>query len=248
VTVRWATGFLDFPAGLFEDGVLFWSRVTGYALSPRRGAAGEFATLLPPQGDAFLRVQRVGSSVPGCHLDLHVDDLDDRAELAVRAGATRVGEEPGLVVLRSPGGLGFCLAEAAGESMRPAPTAWSSGSRGLIDQLCLDIPPADFDDECDFFSTVTGWPRRRGSRPEFDVLDRPDGIPLRLLLQRLGSQASTTTAHLDWACDDVDVEVRRHVDLGATVRHEMPAWTTLVDPAGLSYCVTSRSPDTGRLS
>ena len=50
MTFRWLTLFLDFPASSFDAGVAFWREVTGSALSPFRGAAGEFATLLPPDG------------------------------------------------------------------------------------------------------------------------------------------------------------------------------------------------------
>jgi hypothetical protein len=50
VPVRWLTVFLDFPAGSFGAGVAFWAEVTGSTLSPFRGAAGEFATLLPADG------------------------------------------------------------------------------------------------------------------------------------------------------------------------------------------------------
>jgi hypothetical protein len=59
IPVRWLTVFLDFPAGSFGAGVAFWREVTGSTLSPFRGAAGEFATLLPADGDAYLRVQRL---------------------------------------------------------------------------------------------------------------------------------------------------------------------------------------------
>jgi len=54
--VRWLTVFLDFPADDFDAGVAFWREVTGCGLSPLRGAEGEFATLLPASGDAYLRV------------------------------------------------------------------------------------------------------------------------------------------------------------------------------------------------
>jgi hypothetical protein len=45
VVFRWLTVFLDFPADRFGAGAAFWQRVTGYGLSPSRGADGEFATL-----------------------------------------------------------------------------------------------------------------------------------------------------------------------------------------------------------
>ena len=65
--------FFVFPAASFDAGTAFWRQVTGYGLSPFRGPDGEFATLLPPAGDAYLRVQRILDGPGGCHLDLHVD-------------------------------------------------------------------------------------------------------------------------------------------------------------------------------
>ena len=73
MSMRWLTVFLDFPAGSFQAGVAFWREATGSGVSPFRGVHGGFATLLPPSGDAYLRVQRVIEGGGGCHLDLHVD-------------------------------------------------------------------------------------------------------------------------------------------------------------------------------
>jgi hypothetical protein len=88
---RWLTVFLDFPADAFDSGVAFWREVTGSGLSPFRGTTGEFATLLPPAGDAYLHVQRITDGGSGHHLDLHVDPadgtLEDAAALAVSLGA-----------------------------------------------------------------------------------------------------------------------------------------------------------------
>jgi hypothetical protein len=62
------TIFLDFPGDAFEAGTEFWRSAAGCGLSPFRGETGEFATLLPPDGDAYLRVQRIvdgpGRAVP----------------------------------------------------------------------------------------------------------------------------------------------------------------------------------------
>jgi hypothetical protein len=60
MSIRWLTIFLDCPGQLFGAGVAFWREVTGSELSPSRAPEGEFATLLPPGGDACLRVQRAG--------------------------------------------------------------------------------------------------------------------------------------------------------------------------------------------
>jgi len=118
---------------------------------------------------------------------------------------------------------------------------WPGGHRSLVDQMCLDVPAGVFEAEADFWAALTGWPRRPAGLPEFDYLVRPDGMPLRLLLQRIGGEVPGM--HLDLACDDVDAEAARHVGLGAVVvRRVAGDWTTLRDPAGREYCVTGRSP------
>jgi hypothetical protein len=225
--------------------VAFWQAVTGSTLSSRRGERAQFVTLLPASGDAYLRAQTVLSGPGGGHLDLHADVPDAVAERALALGAVERFREPGLVVLTSPAGVGFCAVEHEGESVRPAPVVRADGSRSLVDQLCLDIAAPDYDRECDFWATLTGWQLRSGSRPEFRYLDRPAGLPLRLLLQRL--DAGRTGVHLDLACDDMGGEAALHTTLGATVQSRRDGWITLHDPAGLPYCLTRRDPGTGTL-
>jgi hypothetical protein len=229
--VRWMTGFLDTPSRVAEP---FWQAVTGSSMSARRGPGGAFATLVPPVGDAYLRVQVVGDGPARAHLDLHVEQVPAQARRAAGLGASVVAEESGLVVLRSPAGLPFCLVAWHGEAVRPA------GGRSLVDQLCLDVPAGGFGAEAEFWAALTCWERRSGSRPEFEFLVRPDGMPLRLLLQRVGT--TVPGMHLDLACTDRAAEVARHEQLGARVVRVEQRWTTLVDPAGRAYCVTDRSP------
>ncbi|WP_246595369.1 VOC family protein [Actinoplanes auranticolor] len=223
------TGFLDTPSRVAEP---FWQAVTGSRLSARRGPGGEFATLVPAGGDAYLRVQVVGDGPARAHLDLHVEDVAAQAGRAVGLGAAVVLDDGELVVLRSPAGLLFCLVPWQGEAVRPA------GGRSLVDQMCLDVPVGGFDAEADFWAALTGWPRRAGSLPEFDFLLRPDGMPLRLLLQRVGGTAAGM--HLDLACTDRAAEVAWHRELGAEVVGGYERWTTLRDPAGRAYCITDR--------
>lgn len=250
-TVSWVTAFLDLPPAVHEAGTRFWSAVTAYAVSPPRGEHAEFTTLVPPVGDPFLKIQRTGddaATVPGLHLDLHVTSAADSAARAEGLGAEVVRRsEHGYVVLRSPGGFVFCFVhEVLGE--RPWPTRWPQEHESVVDQVCLDIPAGAYETECAFWSAVTGWPVRGSvSRPEFRHLVRPDGIPIRLLLQQLGSAGSgPVTGHLDLACDDRPTEVTRHEALGATVVSDHGGgWTTLRDPAGALYCVTDRDPRSG---
>lgn len=227
MTPVWLTAFLDFPAADFDRGVAFWQAVTATSLSPVRGDHGEFATLLPGDGDPFLRVQRLGDGPARIHLDVH-----------------GVGER--FRIRTSPGGFVFCAVPAA-ETVRPAPVAWPGGHTSLVDQICLDIAADRYDEECAFWAELTGWEPHATSRPELRYLERPAGIPLRMLLQRLDEPTGPVRAHLDLATTDRAAETRRHVGLGASVVTRLDRWTVLRDPVGQEYCITDRDPSTGLL-
>ncbi len=248
MTVNWVTAFLDFPDATFAEGTIFWQQVVGSLLSPPRGQFGEFATLLPTSGDAYLRVQRIEEGVASCHVDLHVNHIVDVTNLAIHLGATQISQGPAIRTLVSPGGLKFCVVQHHDEHQRPEPTRWQGGQRSLVDQISVDVSPLDFETECEFWSSFTNWVRHEGARPEFVYLERPDNIPLRFLFQRLEESRGVASAHLDLACDDRVREVARHEALGAHRVREMEYWTTLRDPTGLEYCITIRDPDSGTVS
>ncbi|MFB9413776.1 VOC family protein [Dactylosporangium matsuzakiense] len=241
--IRWLTVFLDVPADDAAVVERFWPAVTGASLSARRGPDGEFATLVPREGDAYLRVQRVRDGGGGCHLDLHVDDPAAGADRAVALGAVERFRDDRLVVLDSPGGFAFCFVGWHGEATVPPP------GPARLDQLCLDAPAAAFDAECAFWAALTGWDLGAGALPEFRYLERPAGIAVRLLLQRraVSGDGDRVTAHVDFACTDRTGVTARHIEAGAVVAGSGPRWTTLRDPSGRLYCLTDRDPRTGRL-
>lgn len=253
VSIRWLTVFLDLPAGVSDSTASFWGEVTGSKLSAWRGTHDEFATLVPPDGDAYLRIQRLQSRPGGCHIDLHVDveaePLDELGGRAESLGARLQSWEDDLVVLKSPGGLPFCLVPWAQESTVPTPVRFEESGASRADQVCLDIPPRQFADECSFWSALTGWSVRSGGLPEFRYLQRPDGVPVRILLQRrtYARGSDPVRAHLDFACDDSAGTAIRHATWGARVVATFPNWITMADPAGRAYCLTRRVPATGRL-
>lgn len=220
--IRWVTGSLG------SADAEFWVAVTGSrGLSPGRDR------LVPVGGDSYLRF---GPAAYGL-LDLHGDDVAGLVARAESLGAVRVSADGGPVVCRSPAGLLFGVVPWAGEAVRPAPVGLS-----LVDQVCLDIPAGVFGAEAVFWGALTGWSRRPvAGLPEFEVLVRGAGLPLRLLLQRVGG--AVAGAHPDFACADVPAEVERHVALGAEVVRRVPGdWTTLRDPVGRVYCLTGRWP------
>lgn len=251
--VKWLTAFLDVPGAVHAATVGFWTAATGSTLSPVRGDHGQFATVVPADGDAYLRIQRIDDGAAGCHLDVHVDDVAAAQREAVALGATVTATlADGFQILSSPGGSTFCVVAHHGESVRPRPPEVRVDRRNgtsctaLVDQLCLDVGADRFDDECTFWSTFTGW-ELRPSLPEFRSLLRPAGQPLRLLIQRLDDPpaAGAGRAHLDLSCADVAAAAEVHQVLGASVEKVNPYWTTMVDPAGLRYCLTARNPVTG---
>jgi hypothetical protein len=242
VSVRWVSAFLDVPPDRLDRSAAFWTAVTGSVVGDPVGDHGEFLPLEPPTGHSCLWLQRTQDGPVGVHPDLYVDDPDTEAARAGGLGATVVDRRDGLVVATSPGGLPFCLVRHRDQVTRPEPVG-PAGARGVVDQVCLDIPAGRYDQECDFWSALTGWPRtgpELGS--EFGRLVRPAGIPFAFLLQRLDDPQPAVTAHLDLACDDRDALVDRHGALGAEPVRRTPGWTVLRDPAGVVYCITDRRP------
>jgi hypothetical protein len=246
MTIRWLSAFLDFPADCFSNEVTFWRAIAGSTVSPAGGPDREFASLEPFNGDPHLRVQRVKEGPGGVHLDLHVDDIKPATAHAKSLGAHLVSAADDLVVLTSPAGFGFCLVPWNGEHERSRPIRWPGDTISIIDQLSIDIPAKLYDDECDFWATLTGWPCRQGVMPEFRNLRRPKEMPLRVALQRIGS--STIGGHLDLASTHPDEEVARHEGWGARLEQHHRFWTVMSDPIGRRYCITHRNPRSGDLT
>src|SRR4051794_23932352 len=214
MAITWLSAFADVPEPLVDTALEFWAAVT--ASDESREAAGDRDQYLPLAGDGedpYLWIQRVRRPEPdgGWHPDLYVADpkrLADAVRQAGELGATVVREVPGLVGLSTPAGQPFCLVVAEGKRLS-RPRRWPDGQHSLFDQICLDIPAAEFGAERRFWSELTGWPQRRSSA-EFVLLVRPAGSPLRILLQRLGEDdAGPARAHADLASDDVPAETRR---------------------------------------
>ncbi len=247
----WLAAFIDLAPEEYDSTARFWVEATGYPLSPPRGVYHEFATLLPTAGRDYLRAQRLARGPSRIHLDLHVAEVATARVAAVSGGATVLAEPGPYAVLRSPAGLTFCLVPntgAAGAGEIPPADTWPGGRRSRVSQVCIDLAADRFDAEVAFFSALTGWELQRFSAVEHVVaLARPEGLPLRVILQRVGADDTgpPARAHLEWWADDVAAEVTRHLKLGARQVQDGDYWTVLADPAGLPYCVIGRDPVTG---
>lgn len=248
VDVRWVWVFLDTVETDAGPSWEFWRQVTRSTLSPTRGERGEFATFLPAHGDPWLKVQAVQSG-GGVHLDLDVDDPRAAADEAASLGARELGTiedetgAEGVVIMASPAGQVFCFTTASAHPGRQE----RSEEPDLVDQVCLDVPEDGFAVDAVFWHELTGWDLGLGRHHEFTTLTRPDGIPVRLALQRLGDPTGIASAHVDLACRDRAATAAAHARLGAEVVGEGARWTVMRDPVGRAYCLTDRDPGTGRL-
>lgn len=243
MNVRWTYAFIDRPGALAEGAGTFWAAVTEARPSEPSGEDGEFVTLSVAGADACVGMQRVVSGTGGTHLDFSVDDIPEFVTAARRLGARTVAEHEGWTVLRSPAGHLFCAIPWHGESVRPPVVR---GSR--LDQVCLDVPPSRYDAEVAFWSgLLAGWSAAPGSLPEFHVVRPPAGLPVRILLQRIGEDRPVS-AHPDLACADIAATRARHEGYGAVCVAEFGHWTVMRDPTGGVYCLTGRHPGTGLLT
>jgi catechol 2,3-dioxygenase-like lactoylglutathione lyase family enzyme len=238
--IRWIWAFIDRPLDRFAQAGTFWTTVTGSRLSPLRGSDHEFATLLPRTGEAALKLQGVHDQ-GGAHLDLEVDDVPAAIEAAQRLGATVVGSKLVSEVMRSPGGQLFCMEPWDGALSRPAVFVHPDLTSSRLDQVCLDIAPAQNDVEQQFWTALTGWELHASVRPECNLLRPPPGLPIRILLQRLGSDRASS-AHVDLACSDIEATRVWHEQLGAREVGRGPHWIVMEDPTGGVYCLTARDP------
>lgn len=250
--IRWVWVFLDTVETQAGPSWEFWRQVTRSTLSPTRGDRSEFATFLPERGDPWIKVQAVRSG-GGVHLDLEVDDPIRAAGEAAALGATRVGtlgDPASVAIMSTPGGQVFCLTGCSRPATGPVGSTGPrrqvrEGHADLVDQVCLDLPDLSYAVDAVFWHGFTGWELGHGAHREFGFLRRPDGLPVRLLLQRLGDREGPAGAHVDLACVDRHVTRSRHEGLGATFVTEGDGWTVMADPVGRHYCLTDRDPATG---
>ncbi|WP_040156169.1 VOC family protein [Mobilicoccus massiliensis] len=237
-TASWFHMFIDVPRTNLPAATDFWSTVTGWRAEGPDGDRGQFVELLPESGDDWVWLQGVGREDGGVHLDLDCEDPAAALDPVLALGAVRVGPSEDVEVMRSPGGLTFCLATAGDRSHL------ERNAESVLDQVCIDIPEQSWEAEVAFWSAVVGREVEAGDRPEFARLVGPDDAP-RILLQRLAADDGPVRAHPDFAVADRPEQTARHLAAGAELLVEFDWWTVLLAPGGQVYCLTDRDPATG---
>ena len=241
-SVSWLQVIIDVAPEAAEPSAAFWSAALGWSVGEPWPTHGEFRSFVPPEATPYVH-QQTGDHGPRIHFDAEVPDLSAATERISGLGATAGLLTPDWQVMTSPGGLPFCLLHPQ-RSVRPGPRTWPDGHRTRPVQVCIDIPAQFCEREIEFWQQMTGWRWERGDSPEFAGKLYPEpSSPVQVLLQRLDSPEEATRAHLDLGTDDLEGEVRRLVDLGATRGETGRGWVVMTDPTGLVFCVTGNSPD-----
>jgi hypothetical protein len=177
------------------------------------------------------------------HLDLESDTPEATVDDAIGLGAELTGRHDRWQSLRSPGGLPFCVLQAERREA-PQPITFADGHRARMVQICIDSPRSVHATEVDFWRALLPGRWNSSGAAEFAGKWHDDaGSPLQLLFQQLDETGGSTRAHLDQGTDNVAVEVRRLVNLGASSVGPGDGWHVLRDVAGLPFCVTGNSPE-----
>jgi predicted enzyme related to lactoylglutathione lyase len=107
--------------------------------------------------------------------------------------------------------------------------------RSRLAAVLVDVPATDRDRAAEFWSKAFGTPGRPGTEyPEYHVFGTvtPGVIAM---VQATGDDQPRV--HFDIETDDVEAEVSRLEELGATEVQRAGTWVVLRDPVGTVFCV-----------
>ncbi|WP_436531431.1 VOC family protein [Actinoplanes sp. HUAS TT8] len=92
-----------------------------------------------------------------------------------------------------------------------------------------------------FWAQALRQPVDDGANTHFATIGAEAAGPTFMFLAVGEAKAAKNRCHLDLTADDRDAEVKRLVDLGASLQSEHDEyghrWTVLLDPSGNEFCV-----------
>ncbi len=111
-------------------------------------------------------------------------------------------------------------------------------------ELVIVIDCSDLERSARFWSEVLGYTAGQASTGPYRSLQPASGAGIDVLLQRVADvKRQKNRLHLDLRTPDLEAEVRRVLDLGATLLTRQPVaedgwyWHILADPDGNEFCV-----------
>jgi hypothetical protein len=239
--VSWLHVVLDLPGHDHGRGGDFWAQALGWPLGRPWPGHPELRSFAAPDADSYVHLQQVAGPA-GVHLDLESQDAEATVERARQLGADHVGRQDRWTTMRSPGGLPFCVLEAAARRA-PDPVRWPQGHLSRLVQVCIDSPVDRHPGEVAFWRDLLLGRWVDSPAAVFAGKWHDDAVsPVQLLFQRLDEETGQVRAHLDLGTDDIRQECERLQDLGATDVGPGRGWHTMRDPVGLLFCATGNDP------
>lgn len=111
--------------------------------------------------------------------------------------------------------------------------------RNLLSTFVIDVPSEVRDQTVAFWAGALGATPTKTRMAEYDMLDNA-APPNRIVVQDVGG--GSAGIHFDIHTDDLEAEIERLIELGATLVDPSWAdhpgrWVIMRDPAGLEFCV-----------
>jgi uncharacterized protein len=206
------------------------------------GLEGEYFTARVAGCSVAGIAQSPSASAAAWSTHVRVDDVEQALGRAERAGGARlagpfdVGADGRLALLADPGGVAFCVRQAArrvGAELVAAPGAWAMSS----------LHTADLEQAKAFYGAVFDW--------ELDAVSAAPLAQWRLGGEVVAVAAEGTTVPPHWsvnfAVDDVDSVAEHAIALGGTVLmapFDTPGFRNAViaDPQGGVIAVSTERP------
>ena len=108
--------------------------------------------------------------------------------------------------------------------------------KSRVGALIIDCQTDDLAREAEFWGAALGGEIHApgGDGRYLDL--RGDSADPRIILQKV---EHPSRVHIDIETDDIEAEVERLLDLGASLVEKMPRWTVMEAPSGQRFCVIS---------
>jgi Glyoxalase-like domain len=114
---------IDTPPGVSDREVAFWAGALGQ--EPDRESGTPFTDIARFAGGEILAHQQLQSGHARIHLDIETDDTAAEVRRLEALGALRVGEHDGVVQLRDPAGLVFCVVPVQSDDFEEHARSWA---------------------------------------------------------------------------------------------------------------------------
>ena len=107
--------------------------------------------------------------------------------------------------------------------------------KSRLGTVIIDCQTDDLESEANFWQAAPGGGITTNSSPNGRYIDlNADPSDPQLIMQRV---EHPSRIHIDIETDDIEAEVRRLQELGATVVEKMERWTVMEAPSKHRFCV-----------